>query len=202
MNEWMNECSFHRWSVLWKRLGRVEERWPPLSDLIPATHNTNTNLDSSVKINVQQHLCVNSNKIEEISVRETARLSYEPSQNWRTLCGVRTWHFYWQALVDQVRTRLSEPKIQKCPTFLLLKIANDTYLASSARSCLAAFTMLVKAGTTSAYFLVFRPQSGLIHSTLDSSTASICTIHLLVFQWEDRKVYVAQGTTFNRGDLT
>ncbi len=35
----------------------------------------------------QQHLCLNLNKIEEITVLETAGLSYGPSQNWRTLCG-------------------------------------------------------------------------------------------------------------------
>ncbi len=198
----MNGCSLQRWSVLWKRLGRY---WRTMTTTERSdTSNSQYQYKSRLvgKNKCQQHLCLNWNKIEEISVLETARLSYGPSQNWRTLCGVWTWHFHWQALVDQMRTRLSEPKIQKCPTFLLLKIANDTYLASSARSCLAAFTMLVKAGTTSAYFLVFRPQSGLIHSTLDSSTASICTIHFLVFQWEDHKVYVVQGTTINRGDLT
>lgn len=47
------------------------------------------------------------------------------------------------------------------------------YLASSARNCFAAFTKFVNAGTTSAYFLVFKPQSGLIHRTFDSSTANI-----------------------------
>lgn len=46
--------------------------------------------------------------------------------------------------------------------------------ANSARSCLAALTTFVKAGTTSAYFLVFSPQSGFTHSTFKSSTASIC----------------------------
>jgi len=70
------------------------------------------------------------------------------------------------------RSRISELKDPGMPGGTLL-LETDIYLASSARSCFAAFTMLVKAGTTSAYFLVFSPQSGLIHSTLDSSTASI-----------------------------
>jgi hypothetical protein len=81
---------------------------------------------------------------------------------------------HWQAwsILQQPGQESVNKRIQEMPGGTLL-LETDIYLASSARSCFAAFTMLVKAGTTSAYFLVFSPQSGLIHSTLDSSTASI-----------------------------
>eukprot|EP01018_Ginkgo_biloba_P035190 Gb_23739 [translate_table: standard] len=48
--------------------------------------------------------------------------------------------------------------------------------ASSVRSNLAATTILVRAGRTSPYFLVFKPQSGLTHRMFVSSTASILRI--------------------------
>jgi hypothetical protein len=60
--------------------------------------------------------------------------------------------------------------------------------------------MLVKAGTTSAYFLVFSPQSGLMHSTFDYSTASICTMHFLVFQNDTCKLVCYPNDSLHTAD--
>ncbi len=83
MNEWMFSpevvSSLKKTWKGWRTMTTTE--W---SDTSNSQYKYKSRLVGKYKC--QQHLCLNSNKIEGISVLETARLSYGPSQNWRTLC--------------------------------------------------------------------------------------------------------------------